>query len=991
MFLKNVSKLTLFVTIFVLLVSGTASYSLISYLTTQRTTQQQLQLSDQATSHARAIEQELSRATNAAYAVAGWLTLQKGDSAQFTEYAANIFPYYPHLSSISLAPAGIISQIYPLQDKEHLLGHNIFNDPQQGEDAKAVAKNTHLQLTGPYELVQGGTGIVGRLPIHVLQPDNSSHFWGFVDVVFHLNKLESLKSLYSLNTLGVHFTLRQQAQNGQPGKIISSTSQALPEHAIHAIILPQSANWSLYLYPQEYKQNPFIYYQQAALALLFTALMTIVSFLLMQSLYRKHQLSKQVALKTQDLQTQLERHRSFITASNTGSWEYDQETGRLNCSPEYLSMLGLTPEELSEENGSLKQLWTERLHPADKAKATQVFADYLKRHDDSLYENQFRLRHKNGHWVWILSRGRSLSSNGQQRFMVGTHIDITARKESELNAQLLARLFEQSSEGLLITNAAQKIVQVNTAFCEISGYSPAEVIGKDPRLLNSGRHDKSFYHAMWQAIDSQGTWKGEIWNRRKDGSIFPEWLSISKIENPETAETFYIGLFRDISQYKEDEEQIRFLAQFDPLTKLPNRSLLLERTEQAIAHAKLTQNTLAMLFIDVDRFKQINDSLGHQIGDQLLIKIAHRLNNLCQEEDTLCRLSSDEFVILQLAADADIATALAERILPAMLKPYKLAGHELVLSVSVGIALYPQDGHTFHELFKHADIAMYRAKQLGRNTYCFFTTNMQEYHARHLLLENALRRAIEQGELSLVYQPQYSLTSHRLTGFEALLRWQHPELGFISPAEFIPLAETSGLMIPLGEWVIRAALTQLAAWQQNGYNDLVLAINLSPLQFRQPALLPLLQEQLHTLQIPAYNIELEITESAMMDDPVQAEALIEQFHRIGINIAIDDFGTGYSSLSYLKRFALNKLKIDQSFIRDILDDSDDRAIVKAIINMAKSLDLKTIAEGVETAAQQQLLQEMGCDDIQGYFYSKPLKAEDATMFIKQHGTHKNEC
>lgn len=989
MFLKKISKLTLFVTVFVLLVSGAASYSLIDYLTTQRAKQLQLQLSDQATSHARAIEQELSRASNAAYAIAGWLTLQQGDSSQFSEYAANIFPYYPHLSSISLAPNGIVSQIYPLHDKEHLLGYDIFADTQQGSDAKIAAENKHLQLTGPYQLVQGGTGIVGRLPINVLQPNNSSHFWGFVNVVFHLNKLESLQSLYSLNALKVNFTLRQQLQNGQLGKIISSTGQTVPEHAVHATILPQSANWSLSLYPQDHKQGAFIYYQQAALALIFTALMTIVSFLLMQSLYRKHQLTKLVTLKTQDLQTQLERHRSFIAASNTGSWEYDQNTGQLSCSPEYLSMLGYEPEELTEKDCNLEQLWTELLHPADKAAATQVFADYLKRHDHSLYENQFRLRHKDGHWVWILSRGRSINSNGQQRFMVGTHIDITARKQSELNTQLLARLFEQSSEGLLITNAAQEIVQVNKAFCEISGYQRAEVIGKDPRLLNSGRHDKNFYRAMWQAIDRQGSWKGEIWNRRKDGSIFPEWLSISKIENPDTAETFYIGLFRDISQYKEDEEQIRFLAQFDPLTKLPNRSLLLERTEQAIAHAKLTQNSLAMLFIDVDRFKQINDSLGHQIGDQLLIKIAHRLTNLCQEEDTLCRLNSDEFVLLQLSADIEKATTLAERILPAMLKPYKVAGHELVLSVSVGIALYPQDGHTFHEVYKHADIAMYRAKQLGRNTYCFFTTNMQEYHARHLLLENALRRAIEHGELSLVYQPQYSLTTHTLTGFEALLRWQHPELGFISPAEFIPLAETSGLMLPLGEWVISTALTQLATWQQHGYNHLVLAINLSPLQFRQPDLLPLLQEQLHKLHIPATNIELEITESAMMDDPVQAEALIEQFHRIGINVAIDDFGTGYSSLSYLKRFALNKLKIDQSFIRDILDDADDRAIVNAIINMAKSLELKTIAEGVETAAQQQLLQEMGCDDIQGYFYSKPLTVDDATLFIKQHGAHQH--
>ncbi len=524
---------------------------------------------------------------------------------------------------------------------------------------------------------------------------------------------------------------------------------------------------------------------------------------------------------------------------------------------------------------------------------------------------------------------------------------------------------------------------VNQAFCSISGYQAEEVIGKDPRLLSSGKHDKNFYQQMWHAIAEHGVWKGEIWNKRKDGSLYPEWLSISKIEGPEPGEIYYVGLFRDISQYKEDEAQIRFLAQYDALTELPNRALLLDRTEQALAVAKDQQQQLAMLFIDVDRFKQINDSLGHQTGDQLLIQIARRLTSLCRPEDTLCRLSSDEFVLLRPNTHAEMAAELAERILPLMLTPYQVSGHELVLSASIGIAVFPQDGQSFHELYRHADIAMYRAKENGRNTYCFFTSEMQRYHARHLLLENALRRAIENNELSLVYQPQYSLQQQKLTGFEALLRWQHPELGFISPGEFIPLAERSGLVIPLGEWVLKTALAERASWQQLTPAPLTVAINLSPIQFRQPGLLTLIDSLLHASQLPAEMLELEITESAMVEDPAHAASLLDAFRQRGLRIAVDDFGTGYSSLSYLKRFALHKLKIDQSFVRDLLSDADDRAIVQAIISMAHSLELDTIAEGVETAAQQALLQQLGCQAIQGYHYGKPLPAEQARAFIQQ--------
>jgi diguanylate cyclase (GGDEF)-like protein/PAS domain S-box-containing protein len=969
------------VPLIVFVCSSLLSISLLQYLAEQRQLQQQLRLNDQVQTYGSAIQQELVRTATAAYAVAAWLRLQQGDVADFSAFAQHIYPFYPSLTAISVAPDGVIQAAYPELPNKALVGFDILKDPLQGEAARRSIEQNLVYLSGPYQLKQGGMGIIGRLPVTLPQADGVQKFWGFVNVTFKLDALASLQHLSQLTSRGIHYQLWLD-QPEQPALILSSSSgdfQPLAEAAIQT----GTVRWRLQLAaPKSGFNNTSLW--QIMLALLFNLLLVSLSYLLMHTLLRQQHLSQLVASRTADLQTQLARHRSFIVASSTGSWEYDPEHQQLNCSPEYFSMLGYRAEEFSAETEqNLQQLWAELLHPADRDKAKAVFEQYLASEQTELYQNHFRMRHKHGHWVWILSRGRSIVTEQGKKLTVGTHIDISDRKESELKLQLLARLFEQSSEGLLITNAQQQVVMVNQAFCSISGYQAEEVIGKDPRILSSGKHDKNFYQQMWHAIAEHGVWKGEIWNKRKDGSLYPEWLSISKIEGPEPGEIYYVGLFRDISQYKEDEAQIRFLAQYDPLTELPNRALLLDRTEQALAVAKDQQQQLALLFIDVDRFKQINDSLGHQTGDQLLIQIARRLTSLCRPEDTLCRLSSDEFVLLRPNTHAEMAAELAERILPLMLTPYQVSGHELVLSASIGIAVFPQDGQSFHELYRHADIAMYRAKENGRNTYCFFTSEMQRYHARHLLLENALRRAIENNELSLVYQPQYSLQQQKLTGFEALLRWQHPELGFISPGEFIPLAERSGLVIPLGEWVLKTALAERASWQQLTSEPLTVAINLSPIQFRQPGLLTLIDSLLQASQLPAEMLELEITESAMVEDPAHAASLLDAFRQRGLRIAVDDFGTGYSSLSYLKRFALHKLKIDQSFVRDLLSDADDRAIVQAIISMAHSLELETIAEGVETAAQQALLQQLGCQAIQGYHYGKPLPAEQAKAFIKQ--------
>jgi len=443
-----------------------------------------------------------------------------------------------------------------------------------------------------------------------------------------------------------------------------------------------------------------------------------------------------------------------------------------------------------------------------------------------------------------------------------------------------------------------------------------------------------------------------------------------------------LGTFQDITERKQAEKHIRKLAHFDSLTGLPNRTLLNDRVNQAISMAQRSHDKLAILFVDLDHFKNINDTLGHRIGDELLVEIAQRLQSVVRDEDTVSRLGGDEFILLLPGTDTNGTAHVARKLLQAVSQHYLIEQHELVITPSIGIAMYPSDGEDFDALSRCADIAMYRAKRDGRNNYRFFTPEMQARSARNLQLENALRRALERDQLHLHYQPQVSLQDGRIIGAEALLRWKHPELGMVSPAEFIPVAEDSGLILPIGEWVLRTAIRQLKAWMDRGIAPMIISVNLSAVQFRQPKLLKLVTQILKEEGLPPQYLELELTEGVTMNDPVTAVKVMDNLHERGIRMSIDDFGTGYSSLSQLKRFQVYKLKIDQSFVRDVVDDPDDKAIVKAIINVAKGLGLRTIAEGVETQEQLEFLQENGCDEIQGFHYSKPITADQFETFVR---------
>ncbi len=615
-------------------------------------------------------------------------------------------------------------------------------------------------------------------------------------------------------------------------------------------------------------------------------------------------------------------------------------------------------------------------------------------------------------WGWIIGSGeyvddidRSFRSMAARQFAViglavlllgGLMLWVVRRVEAALtryataladsNAELrqAATVYETTQEGIVIRDAASRVVAVNPAFTRITGYAREEFLGQAPQSLRAGRHDAQFQQALDQAIERHGHWQGELWNRRKNGEEFPAWASISAIKDEAGRVSHYAEVFADITALKASEARLDDLAHHDPLTGLPNRLLLDARTKHALSRASRHGNKLAVLFIDLDRFKNVNDTLGHPAGDVLLQQVAQRIAACVREQDTVSRLGGDEFTVLleEVEAVANVGLV-ARKILGALSEKIVLFGHEVFISGSIGISLYPDDGTDIATLFKHADSALYRAKEQGRDNYQFYTRELTLQAEMRLEVENDLRQALAAEQFELYYQPQVDLHSGRIDGMEALLRWRHPRRGLLLPAEFIPLAEETGLIIPLGAWVLATACAQAKAWLDAGLDMVPVAVNLSPRQFRQKDLVQTVAATLAATGLPAAYLELEITEGLAMYDVEESIAVLHRLKALGTHIAIDDFGTGYSSLSYLKRFPIDRIKIDLSFVRNITTDPDDAAISEAIIAMSHSLSHTVIAEGVETTAQREFLTARHCDQMQGYHYSRPAPAADMERMLRE--------
>jgi diguanylate cyclase (GGDEF)-like protein/PAS domain S-box-containing protein len=556
-------------------------------------------------------------------------------------------------------------------------------------------------------------------------------------------------------------------------------------------------------------------------------------------------------------------------------------------------------------------------------------------------------------------------------------LDIVKRKQFEAHLQQAATVFDSTADAVSITAPDGSILAINRAFTEITGYTEAEVVGLNLRILQSGRQSPTFYCDMWDSIVRNGRWRGELWNKRKNGSVFPVWLTITAVKEPAGNLIQYVGVFSDSSAIKKAQEQLDYQAHHDPLTGLPNRLLLEDRIQGALQRARRDQSSLALLFVDLDRFKTINDTFGHHVGDLVLCEVAQRFFRLTRESDTVARLGGDEFlIVLEGIDDPSDASRIADKILDDLRALPVNIDQEFFIGASIGISLFPQDGDDDTSLIRNADVAMYRAKQRGRNTYEFFTNDLTISSLERFQMETDLHRAIERGELRVYLQPQFSLSSGELIGAEALVRWQHPQRGLVLPGHFIALAEESGLIIQMGQWVQRTACDQWAQWVAEGLAPGVLSINVSAIEFRRGDILDSLRSTLAATRLEPKLLELEITESAIMSHAENSIQVLHELRAMGLSLAIDDFGTGYSSLTYLKRLPLNKLKVDQSFIRGLPGDAEDGAITRAVIALGHSLQLRIIAEGVETEAQSTFLTLAGCDEMQGYLRGRPVPFDD---------------
>ena len=651
-------------------------------------------------------------------------------------------------------------------------------------------------------------------------------------------------------------------------------------------------------------------------------------------------------------------------------------------SPACERISGYTPREFQEHPKLMDEIIVDKDQP--------LWEKHRKERKDRNFSNftqslELRIRHKNGSLRWLSHTCSPVYSNrGSYLGIRGIYVDVTERKAAEERMALADRVFASTMEGVMITDADLRITYVNEAFTRITGYSAAKALGKTPKILQSNRHDEEFYRVMWQILRKEGgCWQGEIWNRRHNGEIYPEWLNISCLRDEVGNITHYAAVFSDLTLQKIDEENIRFLAYHDALTRLPNRFLFQERVERALTHITRTYQKAAVLFLDLDNFKRINDTLGHDAGDELLIQAGKRMQACLRSEDTVARLGGDEYgILLPEISGPDDAGAVAVKVLLALKQPFFLQHKEFNISTSIGVAIAPVDGIDKENLLKHADQAMYRAKDLGRANYQFYNVEMDGNLSKLLSLERGLRQALERGEFSLHFQPLVNVSNKEIVGLEALLRWQSPDFGNVPPAQFIPVAESSGLIKAIGDWVLLKACRQGAEWRKKGYQSMRIAVNVSVHQFLEPGFAERVRDILLETDFEAEYLELEITEGVAMENVELSEIVLQKLHCLGVKIAIDDFGTGYSSLNYLKRFPISTLKIDQSFIQDNLDNSQNSVIVNSILVLARSLNYKAVAEGVETLEQLQFLEECFCDEIQGYLFSIPLPPEKVEILFK---------
>ena len=942
-----------------------------------------------AADHADGLQQQIYRALSSTDALAALIEQAGGDVRNFEPIARSLLPRYPGVSALQVAPGGIIVASVPAAGHEKAIGHDLLADPKRNKEAFNAVQMRRLTLAGPFELMQGGMAVIGRLPL--FSPGPPERFWGFCTAVMRIDDLLEGGRLRELAVKGFDYELsRTHPDTGGRHVFASSAREALVAPVSHEFDVP-NGRWSLAILPRQGWTDA----ETVAHSALFVLLAGVLAGVLAHVLARQPEvLERTVAERTREIENTMllleganlllereirqhtltqedlaasnERFRNLVEATSDWVWEVDENAVYTYVSPKIRELLGFDPHEV------IGRTPFDLMPPEEAERVRCEFGALAAGHQPfAMLVNTNR--HKDGRAVVLETSGMPIvDAAGVFRGYRGIDRDVTHRVSTEERIRKLSRVVEQTANAVMITDVRGTIEYVNPKFCELSGYAAAEVIGENPRILKSGEQPAQVYSEMWEALRTGMPWMGEFHNRRKDGSYFWCLQSVSAIRNDREEITHFVSVMEDIDSRKLAESTIRRLAYYDALTELPNRRLFMDRFGHAVAAAQRAGTSIALLYLDVDRLKNVNDSLGHAVGDALIRAVAGRISAAVRQEDTVARLEGDEFAILVGGVrDTSDAARTVEHIALALRKPFLALEHELFATCSIGVSLYPQDGTDIDQLNRAADIALHQAKAHG-DSFRFFTSDMNARVDAYLSIENLLRRAVEHEEFEIALQPQVDIRAGRIAGAEALVRWRHPERGFIATTQFIGLAEETGLIVPIGRWVLREACRAAAAWPEEGGPDRV-AVNVSARQFQESELLiRTVEEVLAETGLPASRLELEVTESALMDKPLEAIETMRRLAAMGLTLAIDDFGTGYSSLAYLKQMPVKVLKIDGSFVRGLATQPEDRAIVKAVIALARELDLRVIAEGVESLDQLDILREMGVVEVQGFLFSRAV-------------------
>lgn len=925
-------------------------------------------------SYAGTIQAATENVLSANYTLAALVRQGAGDVPDFERVATALMAHRPGLLALALAPGGIVQRVAPVIGNDKLIGFNPRLESNHAQESRLAQDTGQLTLTGPVPLRQGGIGEVAQLPVYLNNAQGTPQYWGMVMAVMRVPEALKSAKLDQLAAQGLGYTLWRSRPNTSDNRVMASSGPAPLVAPVNHTVEFSNGQWTLSVAPTEGWVATFPWAVYAAMALALSALLAYTTKLRLELGGTK---DKQRALIIQredkiftsqvDLQATLDAIPDMILELGLNGTCHSYHASRTDTTfPPSETWLAKNIAQLLSPEATRGVLLALQL--ADRT-------GYAKGHEFSYLAPDNVL-----HWFEMSITRKQDSPAGDSRFIALTR-NVSHRKQTEAYLRVAAVAFT-SHEGMVVTGADAKVLRVNPSFSEMTGYSAADSVGKKLDFLYSGRHDPSYYENIRHSVEQTGAWRGEMWSRRKSGEVFPSQCTITAVFDDDRVVTNFVHTLTDITQRKATEDEINKLAFYDPLTALPNRRLLIDRLRQAMALSSRNGQVGALLFMDLDNFKTLNDTLGHDMGDLLLQQVAKRLSDNVREGDTVSRLGGDEFVVMleELGEDQNEAVALTEaigeKVLGSFFLPFRLAGLDYQITPSIGVTQFLGHKDTTDELLKQADLAMYQAKAAGRNTLRLFDPTMQSVVTARAALEGDIRQGIAKGELVLYFQPQINRQG-RTFGAEVLLRWPHPVRGMVPPNHFIPLSEETGQILSLGNWVLETACQQLTEWAKlEEMEPLTLAVNVSARQFRQQDFVPYLLDLLNYTGANPQRLKLELTESMLVHDVEETIGKMSALRERGISFSLDDFGTGYSSLSYLKRLPLDQLKIDQSFVRDLMTNANDAAIANTVIALGHSLGLSVIAEGVETVAQRDFLAAHGCDAYQGYLLGHPMPLAD---------------